>query len=58
MKMSKAQCEARAAAFEEAADHLTLLWTDDECEMAQGKIAAAFMQRQAEKWYSEALKRK
>ena len=38
--MTAEEWEARAEAFEEAATHLNLPWTDDATEQKQGDIAA------------------
>ena len=58
MKLCADTLEARAAAFEEAADHLELKWTDDVLEFSQGKIVAEGLRKQAAKLKDLADERK
>lgn len=53
-RMTREQCEARALALEEAAEHLSLAWTDDASEYEQGKIVADQLLAQAEAWRAKA----
>lgn len=36
MKLTREQWHARATAYKEAADHLTMPWTEDSTEMVEG----------------------
>lgn len=47
--MSPANWRARGEAYNEAAEHLKLLWTDDPQEIAQGEIVSKLLLREAEK---------
>ena len=49
-KLTKAQCEARYEALQEAANHLTCAWADTELEAAEGKIMMEWLEVQACKW--------
>lgn len=46
--MTAADWQAKGTAFEEAAEHLGMSWTEDEREFSQGKIVAAELMRRAE----------
>lgn len=54
MKLTTAQCTARAEALEECADHLELNWTDDPVEREQGKIVGDQLRAQAKNWRDKA----
>ena len=45
------QSEARAACYQEAADHLAQHWTDDAAELAEVERTIDHLQRWANKWF-------
>lgn len=49
--LTKDQWTARAVAYQEAAEHLRLHWTDDKTEIAQGNIVATRLTVQSEKCF-------
>ena len=54
-RLTIAQMQARAEAYNEAADHLVLTWTDDPVEIAQGKIVEAELRHGYERWMMRAI---
>lgn len=53
-KLTKAQCEARFQALDEAAEHLTLAWTDNPIEQQEGYAMSQWLREQARIWLSKA----
>lgn len=53
-KMTVADWQAKGDAYEEAAGHLGLHWTDDERERFQGHMVAAELMRKAERCWRNA----
>lgn len=53
-KLTKAQCEARYEALQEAANHLTAQWADTALEASEGKVMQAWLEAQAKKWLLKA----
>jgi len=47
-KLTAEQWDARAIAYEEAAEHLSLAWTDDDEEARQGDVVAVHLSKLAE----------
>lgn len=52
-----AQIEARAHAYNEAAGHLELAWTDDPIEREQGNVLIGLFYREAERQFARAARR-
>jgi len=53
-RLTKEMAMARAAAFESAAEHLLLSWTDDPVEITQGEIISAWLMAQCGRWEAKA----
>lgn len=49
-KLTAVQCRARAQCLLEAAEHLTVAWSDENQEVLQVDWAYKWLQRQADKW--------
>lgn len=53
-KIIQEQALARAAAFESAAEHLLLDWTDDPLEVKEGERVSEWLMAQCNKWEARA----
>jgi hypothetical protein len=56
-KLKSVECFARAEAYEECAEHLTLSWTDDPVEREAGEIVEKALRMRVEKWRALGRKR-
>jgi len=54
-RMTKAQWQARGEAYEEAAQHLLMSWTDDAIEWSQGEIVSKRLMIEAKVCFERAL---
>lgn len=49
-KLTADECFARAEAFEECAEHLTMAWTDNPMERKAGEIVEKSLRIRVKKW--------
>lgn len=54
-RLTVAQCEARAEAYREAADHLELNWTDDPLEYDEGARISRRLRSEETRWRDRAI---
>lgn len=56
-KLKPDECFARAEAYEECAEHLTMDWTDDPVEREAGRLVEKALRIRVEKWRALGRKR-
>lgn len=56
-KLKSEECFARAEAYEECAEHLTLAWTHDPVEREAGRMVEKALRIRVEKWRALGRKR-
>ena len=56
-KLTAAECQARANALEECAEHLGLGWTDDSMEREQGDVVSRKLRAECIKYRQLAFER-